>query len=74
MLTPNIDEKGRRARARGGWIFLSMALITAALLPRPWTWSAGAIPVGLALAGLFMLFEARRSWCALRACGIKTPL
>lgn len=51
-----------------------MALITAALLPRPWTWSTGALPVGLALAGLFMLFEARRSWCALRACGIKTPL
>ncbi len=74
MLTPNIDEKGRRARARGGWIFLSMALITAALLPRPWTWSTGALPVGLAFAGLFMLFEARRSWCALRACGIKTPL
>jgi hypothetical protein len=32
--------------------------------------------LGLALAafGAFMLFEALRGWCAVRACGIKTKL
>jgi hypothetical protein len=34
------------------------------------TWLGGA----LALAGLFVLFEALRGWCILRACGIKTRL
>ena len=30
--------------------------------------------VALALAGGFVLFEAVRGWCVLRACGIRTPL
>jgi len=30
--------------------------------------------VTLAAAGAFVLFEALRGWCALRACGIKTRL
>jgi len=30
--------------------------------------------VVLAVSGGFVLFEALRGWCALRACGIKTPL
>ena len=29
---------------------------------------------GLAVGGLFALFEALRGWCVLRACGIKTRL
>jgi hypothetical protein len=28
--------------------------------------------VGLAAGGLFVLFEALRGWCVLRACGLKT--
>lgn len=29
---------------------------------------------GLAVGGLFVLFEALRGWCVLRACGLKTRL
>ena len=29
---------------------------------------------GLAVSGVFVLFEALRGWCVLRACGIKTRL
>ena len=29
---------------------------------------------GLAVSGVFVLFEALRGWCALRACGLKTRL
>jgi hypothetical protein len=28
----------------------------------------------LALAGIFMIFEAARGWCLARACGLKTPM
>jgi hypothetical protein len=30
--------------------------------------------LALVLSGIFVLFEALRGWCALRACGIKTRL
>ena len=30
--------------------------------------------VALAVTGMFVLFEALRGWCVLRACGIKTRL
>jgi hypothetical protein len=30
--------------------------------------------VGMVACGGFVLFEALRGWCALRACGIKTRL
>ena len=30
--------------------------------------------VALAVSGLFVLFEALRGWCVMRACGIKTRL
>ena len=30
--------------------------------------------VGLAVGGVFVLFEALRGWCVLRACGIKTRI
>ena len=30
--------------------------------------------VGLAVGGVFVLFEALRGWCVMRACGIKTRL
>lgn len=74
MPTPNIDERGRRARSRGGKIVLALAFLAAVVWPRPWSWSGWTAVLGLAAAGAFMLYEARRSWCALRACGIKTPL
>jgi hypothetical protein len=74
MLTPNIDLKGRRARAVGGTLLLILSLLLAILLPYPWTWVVGVAVLSPALGGIFMLFEARRGWCAVRACGLKTPL
>ena len=36
-----------------------------------WLWAGG---VTLVLAGGFMLFEASKGWCAVRALGFKKPL
>jgi hypothetical protein len=33
----------------------------------------GILAVIFLVAGLFTLYEAAQGWCALRACGIKTP-
>ena len=61
----NIDDTGRTARGGMGILFL---LIGGCLVPV----SAPLAVIFLAL-GLFCLFEAWRGWCAVRACGIKTP-
>ncbi len=73
MFEPNIDEKGRRVRAIGGVVAL---VIFAILLVVPGNWSTLRIvaAVIVLVIGLFMLYEAKRKWCALRACGIKTRL
>ena len=63
-LTPNIGNQGRLFRGFG-----AVGLFVGAGLS--WhmsTWLSGA----LAASGLFVLFEALRGWCAVRACGIKT--
>ena len=61
---PNLDKKGRRLRGLG-----AAALILGGLA----AWPASLL-LGLMLlaSGAFVLFEALRGWCALRACGIKT--
>lgn len=62
----NIDNKGRLVRgvmALGLFIGAAFAFRTSTLL--------GII---LVASGAFVLFEALRGWCALRACGIKTKL
>ncbi len=66
LFAPNIDTKGRIARAVGA---LALAIAGAVL------WPLSRIAAGLLAAGsAFMFFEAARGWCAVRACGIKTPL
>ena len=62
----NIDNKGRRARAITAILLLAGAALTA--FYNVW--------VGLALlvSGAFVLFEALRGWCVMRACGIKTRM
>ncbi len=61
---PNIEKKGRLLRGLG-----AVALFAGGL---------AALKVSLILSlvllasGVFVLFEALRGWCALRACGIKT--
>ncbi len=62
----NIDNRGRLIRGFG-----AIGLFAGA-----WFGFSVSIWLGLllALSGSFVLFEAVRGWCALRACGIKTKL
>lgn len=61
---PNIQAEGRRKRGRVALLFLLAGLIVVFL--RPWI---GGL---LLISGAFVLFEALRGWCVLRACGVKT--
>ncbi len=66
LFTPNISNTGRLIRG-----FLALALfISAGFALRASLW-AGLV---LLAFGGFVLFEAVRGWCAVRACGIKTKL
>jgi DUF2892 family protein len=65
-MKPNIDSKGRVARGGMAVIFL---LAGGCLIPQ--TIALAAIFI---LIGLFCAFEAWIGWCAVRACGVKTPL
>lgn len=70
----NIDRRGRLVRATSGCVCLviSMLLVFGLIdVSGRWRWIAVA---ALTLMGLFQLFEARRGWCVVRACGIRTPL
>jgi hypothetical protein len=60
----NLDFRGRLVRGIAGALFVlgGIAMCGYSL------WAA----VALILAGGFMLFEAVRGWCVMRACGIKT--
>lgn len=66
FLTPNIERKGRIVRGVSALFLLAGAgyLFTVHWFPA----------LILTLAGLFVLFEALRGWCVLRACKLKTPL
>lgn len=64
FFTPNIDRKGRLVRGLMGLALLAGA--AACFEELPW------LALGLAVGGLFGLFEAMRGWCLARACGIKT--
>ena len=61
---PNIDSKGRKVRAILGSIMLLAGIVVA----------FASVRVALAFWGCaaFMLFEATRGWCVVRACGMKT--
>lgn len=66
LFAPNIGSQGRLLRGFG-----SLGLFVSA-------WSAfdfaNWLGILVAVCGGFLLFEALRGWCALRACGIKTRL
>ena len=62
----NIDNKGRVARGGMAAVFL---LAGACLIPE-----APVFAAIFSLIGLFCAFEAWIGWCAVRACGVKTPL
>jgi hypothetical protein len=62
----NLSNTGRLVRGLG-----ALALLTGAgfgFFVSLW------LGVALAVSGGFVLFEALRGWCLLRACGIKTRL
>ena len=60
----NISNQGRVMRG----ITAVILFIGAAFGLKVSVW----LTVGLGISGAFVLFEALRGWCALRACGIKT--
>ena len=62
----NIDKKGRLVR---GLIALAL-FIGAGFSFEVSVW----LSLALLASGIFVVFEALRGWCALRACGIKTKL
>jgi DUF2892 family protein len=66
LFAPNLDTRGRVARAIWGLMLIVAATITL---------SRSRLVSGLLGAGgLFAFFEAARGWCVMRACGIKTKL
>jgi hypothetical protein len=74
-LTCNIDSRGKMLRLIMGMIFLLDGLTLLFL----WAWRTGshagwATSIVMMLGGAFMIFEARKGWCALRAMGMKTPV
>lgn len=71
----NIDAKGKSIRLLLGLAHLLVAVVLAGLLlagvlTPTWWWF---VVTGLGLGGSFMVFEARSSWCVVRAMGFKTP-
>lgn len=66
FFSPNIGTLGRTIRAVGGGLLIIGGLIGGRY--SPW------ICVVLTISGGFMLYEAARGWCVMRACGIKTKL
>jgi len=61
---PNIEKKGRLLRG-----LVAVALIIGGLVALKFSIILSFV---LLASGAFVLFEALRGWCALRACGIKT--
>lgn len=66
VFSPNINHKGRLLRG-----VMALALFIGAGLSFTVSVWPGLV---LAASGVFVLFEALRGWCALRACGIKTRI
>ena len=66
LFTPNITNKGRLVR--GIWALLFFVGAGCGFSVSLW------LGLVLTASGAFILFEALRGWCALRACGIKTRL
>jgi hypothetical protein len=62
----NIDNRGRLARALTGIALIVTGLVVSA--PDRW------ICIALVASGGFVLYEAARGWCVMRACGIRTKL
>ena len=66
LFSRNIGNTGRLVRGLG-----ALALLVGASFGFFLSVWLGAV---LAAAGAFVMFEALRGWCVLRACGLKTRL
>jgi hypothetical protein len=66
FFAPNLGTGGRIVRGLTGLLLLGGAIL--AFEPIPW------LALLLGVSAVFVLFEALRGWCVLRACGIKTKL
>ena len=66
LFSRNISNTGRLVRALCALVLLIGAGF--GFFASVW------LGAGLAVSGVFVLFEALRGWCALRACGLKTRL
>ena len=66
LFSSNITRTGRQVR--GG--IAGLLLLGAGFAFAFCVW----LGLALAVSGVFVLFEALRGWCALRACGIKTRI
>lgn len=64
FLRPNLDSRGRVFRGIGA---AAMALAGLLML-----FKIAVLGLVLLVSAAFVLFEALRGWCVLRACGIKT--
>jgi len=70
----NIDQRGRKARIITGVIIdlIGVAVLVAGIVTGQLALIiAGGVTAG---AGMFVIFEGVKGWCALRAIGVKTPL
>jgi len=66
LFSPNLERAGRILRA-----VLGSLLLVGGIVAMFWQVAAGMI---LLASGAFVLFEAARGWCFVRACGIKTRI
>jgi hypothetical protein len=66
LFPPNLEIKGRIVRGLVGVVLLVAATVS--------LWFSVFLGLLLLVSGLFILFEALRGWCALRACGIRTKI
>jgi hypothetical protein len=66
LFARNLSNRGRRVRGLGALVLLIGAGF--GFFASVW------LGAGLAVSGVFVLFEALRGWCVLRACGLKTRL
>ena len=64
VFRPNLDNCGRQIRAG----MSTIAAVCGALAVR----SHLLLGILLFASAVFLLFEALRGWCALRACGVRT--
>jgi len=71
----NIDENGSRIRFRLGVACVMVGLLIGLLQAYRGGGVEGWIASGALLAcGAFMIFEARKRWCVMRAMGFKTKV